>query len=73
MKTTLNISVYLLDIVMLLGAFVLGYYARLTVPLFAIPVGAPALSEYVGVIVMHIGSIMVVFYLSRLYHLPRAT
>lgn len=71
LKKVLNTVVYLIDALMLTGAFVLGYYARLHVPLFAIPDTAPLLSEYIGVIAIHVLSIMVVFYLSRMYHLPR--
>ncbi|MEO0565306.1 MAG: hypothetical protein AAF125_24580, partial [Chloroflexota bacterium] len=50
----------------------LGYWARLNVPLFAIPDVSPSLLAYSGVMAMHVLSIMAVFYLVRLYHLPRA-
>ncbi len=70
-KTLMNIALYLTDAVMLVGAFVAGYYARLYLPFFARPDVAPALREYAGVLVMHVASIMMVFYLSRMYHMPR--
>lgn len=71
-KTFLNILLYLIDITALVGAFVLAYYARLQLPFFARPDTVPPIMTYIGVIVMHVGSIMFIFYFSRLYHLPRA-
>jgi len=56
---------------MLTSAFVLGYWARLNIPLFDLPDGAPSLLAYSGVLVAHVLSIMGIFYFSRLYHLPR--
>lgn len=71
-KIALNLFLYFTDLVMISGAFVLGYYARLYLPLFNRPDTAPALTTYAGVIVTHVVIIMGVFYVSRMYHLPRA-
>ena len=70
-KAFYNVLVFATDAIMLTAAFVLGYYARLYVPLFDRPDVAPALREYIGVVGIHVIAIMSVFYLSRMYHLPR--
>jgi exopolysaccharide biosynthesis polyprenyl glycosylphosphotransferase len=70
-KTFVNIMVYFVDAAMLAAAFILAYWARLNIPLFPLPDTAPSLLAYSGVMVVHIISIMTIFYLARQYHLPR--
>ena len=61
----------MIDAAALSASFALAYYARLYVPLFARPNVAPPLVDYAGVMAAHVLIVMGVFYLSRLYHLPR--
>jgi len=70
-RAIMSVLVYVFDAVTLTSAFILGYYARLYVPIFRRPDLAPGLDAYIGVLVAHVVTIMSVFYLSRMYHLPR--
>jgi exopolysaccharide biosynthesis polyprenyl glycosylphosphotransferase len=70
-KFLLNVLLIVLDIVMLCAAFVLGYVARMYVPLFAIPEAQPPLREYIPTMLLQMNVIMIVFFFSRLYHLRR--
>jgi len=72
LKALSNAMLVLVDIVMLTLAFVLGYEAREILPFFARPEGQPVLSSYVPTIILHVSTIIVMFYFSRLYHLKRA-
>ena len=60
------------DIVMLTFAFVVGYEAREYLPLFPRPAEQPPLIDYIPTIILHISTILVMFYFSQLYHLKRA-
>ncbi len=71
-KRILDILLVLLDALMLGTAFVFGYLARMTLPLFRIPANPPEFLQYVLTMFLHIGIIMVLFYTSRLYHQGRA-
>jgi exopolysaccharide biosynthesis polyprenyl glycosylphosphotransferase len=71
-RTFLNVFLYVLDATMLGCAFLLAYWSWFNIPLFGIPDGVPPLTAYAGIFVMHVLVITGVFYLSRLYHLPRA-
>lgn len=59
------------DIATLSSAFVVGYYARLYLPLFPIPDALPELITYVPTMMLHVGIIMAIFYFNQLYHLRR--
>lgn len=67
-----NASLVIVDIVMLVLAFVLGYESRDFLPFFARPVEQPPLLSYIPTIVLHSGTIILMFYFSQLYHLKRA-
>jgi exopolysaccharide biosynthesis polyprenyl glycosylphosphotransferase len=56
---------------MLMFAFVLGYWARANLPFFAIPPQQPEFYRYLPTLVMQVVIVVGMFYLSRLYHLPR--
>ena len=57
---------------MLVVAFVLGYQARLVLPLFTIPANPPDVSLYFPTMVMQVVVIIILFYFGRMYHLPRS-
>ncbi len=70
-KAFLSVLLLLLDGVMLLLAFLFGYYARELLPFFSQPDVQPPLIQFVPVIVLHGGTIIVLLYLNRLYHQRR--
>ncbi len=72
LKALSTASLVLVDALMLVAAFVVGYNGRETLPIFAIPREQPSLSYYLPTIVLHTGIIIVMFYFSQLYHLKRA-
>jgi len=53
-------------------AFIVGYNARLTFPLFSIPTIQPPLERYVPTLLLHVATIIVIFYFTQMYHLRRA-
>ncbi len=53
-------------------AFIGGYNARLTFPLFSIPTIQPPLERYVPTLLLHVATIIVIFYFTQMYHLRRA-
>jgi hypothetical protein len=58
---------------MLVAAFAIAYWARETVPLFInVPDVQPSAVRYIPTALLHVIVIVVMLYLSRLYHLPRA-
>lgn len=62
-----------IDAIMLSAAFVLGYYARNTLPIPELPIDEPPpLSEYFPMMAVHTITIIVFFYFSRMYHMNRA-
>lgn len=71
-KSLLRILLVMMDVLMLVAAFVLGYAARVYVPLPAVPIDPPPLSSYFGTMLLHVGAVLTVFYFSRLYHQRRA-
>ena len=71
-KTALGLLVVLLDIGMLVLAFGLGYWARVRIPLLAIPEGQPPFLEYIPTMILQVTLMIVTIYFSRLYHQPRA-
>jgi len=68
----LHVGLIATDAAMLTLAFMLGYLARARLPLPAVPVNPPPFSNYVPMLVVHVLSILVVFYFARLYHQRRA-
>jgi len=72
MRGLLRTSLVIGDALMLSLAFMLGYFLRAELPLPAIPVNPPPLSNYVPMMVVHVVTILVVFYFGRMYHQRRA-
>jgi exopolysaccharide biosynthesis polyprenyl glycosylphosphotransferase len=72
LKRLVTALLYASDISLLVLAFILGYQARLTLPLFNRPASPPDLSLYLPTLVMQVSMIVVLFYFGRMYHLPRA-
>jgi len=72
LKAVSNATLVLVDVLMLVLAFVLGYEAREILPFFARPEGQPQLVSYIPTIILHVATIIIMFYFSRLYHLKRA-
>lgn len=50
----------------------LGYQARNVLDIFQIPLNPPTLIQYLPTLILHVGTTLLIFYGSRLYHLPRA-
>jgi len=71
-KTIMNSLLLVFDIGMLTLAFALGHKARQVLPFFRIPDRVPPLVDYVPTIILHITTILIMMYISRLYH-PRRT
>lgn len=72
LKAVSNATLVFVDLAMLTLAFILGYEAREYLPFFAQPEGQPELISYLPTIFLHVSTIIVMFYFSRLYHLKRA-
>lgn len=70
-KSLLAISLVSVDMLMLVAAFVLGYQARLVLPFFSRPPTQPPLEQYLPTMVLHVLTIVVMFYFSQLYHQRR--
>lgn len=60
-----------LDAVMLVAGFVGGYWARGTLPFFNRPPLQPDFYLYIPTMAAQVVIVIAMFYLSRLYHLPR--
>jgi len=71
-KALLTAPLFLLDAAMLVAAFVLGYAARIYIPVFAIPNELPPLVDYIPTMGLQVVVVVLVIYISRLYHLRRA-
>lgn len=56
----------------LILAFVVGYAARASLPLFSIPASQPPLWNYWPTLGLQIATVLTLFYFSRMYHQPRA-
>lgn len=69
---TLTLLLLLVDVAALTAAFALGFEARTQIELFALPVNPPSLDTYLPTLVLHVATVIVIFYIVRLYHLPRA-
>jgi len=73
LKAFSTVSLFLADVAMLVTAFILGYEARESLPFFARPQDQPPIANFVPTIVLHVTTIILMFYFSRLYHLKRAS
>lgn len=62
----------IVDITMLTVAFLAAYKAREMLPFFPRPVEQPALIDYIPTIILHVATILMMFYFTQLYHLKRA-
>lgn len=56
---------------MLVSAFLLGYLARMIVPLFNIPPSQPDFARYIPTLILHVATTVTLFYFARMYHQPR--
>jgi exopolysaccharide biosynthesis polyprenyl glycosylphosphotransferase len=72
LRGLLHLSLPLVDTAMIALGFLLGYVARARLPLPAVPVNPPSVSNYVPMLVVHVFSVLLVFYLARMYHQRRA-
>lgn len=69
-EALLKVLLVLTDVLALLLAFVLGYYARAEVPLPELPLDSPPpLTEYYPIMTVHALTIVVFFYFTRMYHM----
>ena len=73
LKALSTLSLLLIDLSMLLVAFILSYDAREVLPFFSRPEEQPELATYLPTIILHSTTIIVMFYFSQLYHLKRAS
>ncbi len=71
-RTYLRALLLLLDLLALIGAFLLGYAGRVSLPLFGQLEKIPAFERYLPTLALHVAIIISMFYFSRLYHPPRA-
>lgn len=71
-KTLLGITLVLIDVIALAAAFAVGYWARMNLALFSVPNIQPPFQNYVPTLLLHVGTVVFVFYISRLYHQPRS-
>jgi exopolysaccharide biosynthesis polyprenyl glycosylphosphotransferase len=73
-RTVLHVALPVVDIAALTAAFVLAYWARQAVPLpfISTPDIQPLFLYYIPTILLEVVVIIGIFYLIRLYHLPRA-
>ncbi len=71
-KTVLSILQYLVDIAMLVLAFLVAYEARYQLPLFAIPPGRLPLTDFLPILVLHVSLIFAMFFFNQMYHLRRS-
>jgi len=71
-RTLLAILLLTLDVTALTSAFLLGYSARGVLPFFALPDKLPDFLRYLPTLLLHITTVIGLFYISRLYHERRA-
>jgi exopolysaccharide biosynthesis polyprenyl glycosylphosphotransferase len=71
LRGLLHLGLLFSDAVMLTVGFVLGYIARARLPLPALPVNPPPFSSYVPMLIVHVLTILLVFYMARMYHMRR--
>ncbi len=68
----LHLGLVFSDALMLSIGFMLGYVARARLPLPALPVNPPSFTSYLPMMLVHVVSILLVFYMARMYHQRRA-
>ena len=73
LKALSTLTLLLVDLLMLVVAFLVSYEAREILPFFPRPEEQPALTNYLPTIILHSTTIIVMFYFSQLYHLKRAS
>jgi exopolysaccharide biosynthesis polyprenyl glycosylphosphotransferase len=61
-----------IDLLMVVLAFALGYFARRELPILSAPVDPPGLSFYLPILIIHSVTLLVIFFFARLYHQKRA-
>jgi len=71
-RTLLGILLFLTDVAMLTIAFILGYLARFVPLLDNEQVAEIGINLYLPTMILHVVTIITIFYMSRLYHLGRA-
>lgn len=62
----------LTDVAAIWAAFAAGYWARQRFPLFAVPLDPPPFESYLSLFVIHAFTLLILFFLNRLYHQKRA-
>ncbi len=72
LKALSSLTLFAADLLMLVAAFLVGYEAREVLPFFPQPQEQPALANYLPTVILHTGTIIVMFYFLQLYHLKRA-
>ncbi|MAU08958.1 MAG: undecaprenyl-phosphate glucose phosphotransferase [Anaerolineaceae bacterium] len=70
-KNALAVLKVLIDVLMLVLAFALGYRAREVLPLFAIPENPPEFESYGPTVLLQIIVVVTLFFMSQLYHQRR--
>jgi exopolysaccharide biosynthesis polyprenyl glycosylphosphotransferase len=71
-RTSYTLSMVALDVLMTAAAFMLAYRARQIVPFPTTPLEIIGFVNYIPMMVVQIGTVIVVFYVNRLYHIARA-
>jgi exopolysaccharide biosynthesis polyprenyl glycosylphosphotransferase len=71
-RAFLAVLVIVLDVVALTSAFMLGYASRMILPFLAVPDELPWFVKYLPTMLLHVGTIITLFYVSRLYHEQRS-
>ncbi len=70
-KVAIDLLRGVIDIAMLALAFYLGYVLRPIIPITAPPDRWPEFIRYLPTMFLHISVIVLVFYFTRMYHMPR--
>lgn len=71
-KAVFAIMLVMNDLLMTVAAFVAAYYIRRAVPWPNAAQNVAPLRSYLGMLAIQAGSMLIVFFFYRLYHLPRA-
>lgn len=71
-KTFLGAALLVTDMVALTAAFALGFWARENFPLSALPPILPQFDKYIPTLILHVATIVIIFYLMQMYHMRRA-
>ena len=72
-RAALGILLVLVDMTMLVAAFVLGYLARINLPFIPIVPDPVSLRDYLPTMILQVAIVLMVFYFSRLYHQRRVS